>query len=118
MIVHGITPILNVSEHPRESGMVRGLGWRRCWMYNDSGMIEGGATRTRRARRTSLPVGSGAVEIFLCREGQGSRTDAAGTGRRSRRGVWLSWWRVRPRKSKRRTPGGGTKLRHQLAADR
>ena len=93
MIVHGITPILNVSSIRASLEWFEGLGWRRCWTYNDSGMIEGARDENEAGPANFAAVGSGAVEIFLCRDGQGSRGQMPREpGDEQTGGVWLSWW--------------------------
>jgi catechol 2,3-dioxygenase-like lactoylglutathione lyase family enzyme len=93
MDVLAITPVLNVADVPLSIAWFEKLGWRRCWTYNDRGMIAGGADADEAGRAGFASVGSGQVEIFLCHEGQGSRggptprhaTDETG-------GVWMTWW--------------------------
>lgn len=85
MNVKAITPILNVSDMAASFAWFEKLGWRK--------LGEWGTPPTFGA------VGSGEVEIFLCRGAQGSRggptprhtSDDDDTG-----GVWMSWWVASP----------------------
>ncbi len=63
MIVHGVTPILNVSDMDASFAWFAKLGWKELWRWGDPTGF--GA------------VGSGPCEIFMCRGGQGD----AGKGR-------------------------------------
>ncbi len=93
MEVLGITPILNVSDVAQSLAWFEKLGWRRCWTYNDAGMIPGAADADSAGPANFASAGSGQVEVFLCHDGQGSRGGPvprhAGddTG-----GVWMTWW--------------------------
>ena len=59
MIVHGVTPILNVSNMDASFAWFAKLGWKELWRWGDPTGF--GA------------VGSGPCEIFMCRGGQGGR---------------------------------------------
>src|SRR5438034_3091883 len=59
MIVHGVTPILNVSDMDASFAWFAKLGWKELWRWGDPTGF--GA------------VGSGPCEIFMCRGGQGGR---------------------------------------------
>ena len=85
MDVHGLTPILNVSNIQESFAWFEKLGWRKDWDWGDPPHFGG--------------VVSGAVQIFLCQNGQGGRgkgpnamtfgpddNDSVDTG------VWMSWW--------------------------
>lgn len=94
MNLTGITPILNVSDVPASIAWFERLGWKRCWTFNDAGMIEQAADANSTGPANFAAVGAGECEIFLCRNAQGSRGGPAprhpgdeGTG-----GVWMSWW--------------------------
>jgi catechol 2,3-dioxygenase-like lactoylglutathione lyase family enzyme len=85
MTVHGVTPVLNVSDLEASFEWFELWGWHRLWDWGDP--PDFGA------------VGSGACEIFLCRDGQGGRgkSDIAATfgpdGRDDlESGVWMSVW--------------------------
>ena len=56
MIVHGVTPILNVSDMDASFAWFAKLGWKELWRWGDPTGF--GA------------VGSGPCEIFMCRGGQ------------------------------------------------
>src|SRR5438105_15310618 len=59
MIVHGVTPILNVSDMDASFAWFAKLGCKELWRWGDPTGF--GA------------IGSGACEIFMCRGGQGGR---------------------------------------------
>src|SRR5512143_1209107 len=65
MIVHGVTPILNVSDMDASFAWFAKLGWKELWRWGDPTGF--GA------------VGSGPCEIFMCRGGQGGRGRGANT---------------------------------------
>ena len=80
MIVHGLTPILNVSNIVESFAWFEKMGWQKGWDWGTPPTFGG--------------VCSGKSEIFLCQGGQGSRGGALprhicddDTG-----GVWMSWW--------------------------
>jgi catechol 2,3-dioxygenase-like lactoylglutathione lyase family enzyme len=92
--VSGITPILNVSDVPASLAWFEKLGWKRCWTYNAGGSIAGAADSDARGPANFAATSSGSTQIFLCRDGQGSRGERMpkhaydeDTG-----GVWMSWW--------------------------
>lgn len=85
MPVRLVTPILNVSDVRASLAWFERLGWetRFVWPETDGADEPGFAG-----------VGIGGAEIFLCRDGQGSRTTRRpgfpfdeSTG-----GVWMSWF--------------------------
>lgn len=85
MIAHGITPILNVSDLQASFAWFAKLGWTKRWEYGEPPDFGS--------------VGSGAVEIFLCLDGQGGRGRGSNTrtfgpsGNESAdRGAWMSIW--------------------------
>ncbi len=82
MIVHRLTPILNVSNIVESFAWFQKAGWAKGWDWGDPPTFGG--------------VCCGHSEIFLCQGGQGSRggplprhvmDDDDDTG-----GVWMSWW--------------------------
>ena len=87
---------------PASIGWFERLGWKRCFCWNDGGMIEGAADRNGHGPASFARIANGAVETFLCRESQGSRgtaPDVAAIARAGGRvdddstgGVWMSWW--------------------------
>src|SRR5947207_1059448 len=106
MYLTSITPILNVSDVPASIDWFLKLGWNRCFSWNEGGRIAGGADRNEHGPAHFAGVGCGEVEVFLCRDGQGSRgmpptaeymaqiaklpmgvSPDEDTG-----GVWISWW--------------------------
>lgn len=70
-----LTPILNVSSLPASFVWFEAFGWTKLWEWHPPGSEAGEATFGA--------VGSGTVEIFLCRDGQGGRGAA---------GSWMSVW--------------------------
>ncbi len=89
MFAHAITPILNVSDVAASIAWFERLGWRKCWDWREGG--EGPATFGA--------VGSGTCEVFLCKDGQGSRgrsellaTSGPDGDDRADKGVWMSVW--------------------------
>lgn len=93
MELRGITPILNVSDVGASLDWFERLGWKRCWTYNDSGMIPGALGSNASGPANFAAVGSGCCEIFLCRNAQGSRGPLPRSlGDEACGGVWLSWW--------------------------
>lgn len=85
MIVHALTPILNVSDMDASFGWFAKLGWNELWRWGEPTGF--GA------------VGSGKAEIFLCLNGQGGRgkggntsTFGAPDGEQGDKGCWMSWW--------------------------
>lgn len=100
MLVHAVTPILNVSDVPASVRWFESLGWHRGFTWNPAGMISGAALENEHGPATFGSVCAhppGRVEgpqIFLCKDGQGARDprppvdprdDAFGA-------VWMSWW--------------------------
>ena len=84
MLVHGLTPILNVSDMAASVEWFEILGWKKKWDWGTP--------------PTFGSVGSGLVEIFLCLNGQGSRGGPAPVhaGDDDTGGVWMSWWLTSP----------------------
>ena len=85
MMVHGVTPILNVSDMDASFAWFAKLGWKELWRWGDPTGF--GA------------VGSGPCEIFMCRGGQGGRgkgdntsTFATFEDETQDKGCWMSWW--------------------------
>lgn len=85
MIVHGITPILNVSDLQASFAWFAKLGWTKRWEYGEPPDFGS--------------VGSGRVEIFLCLDGQGGRGRGTNTrtfgpegSESADRGAWMSIW--------------------------
>lgn len=73
-----VTPILNVSDLIATTRWFESLGWSRGFEWrDDAGVLSFGA------------VESGGHEIFLCRDGQGSREDPEQPGGS---GTWLAIW--------------------------
>jgi uncharacterized glyoxalase superfamily protein PhnB len=82
--VLSVKPILNVSDVPASLAWFERLGWETQFIWSENDGEEPGFAGTA----------SGNAEIFLCRDGQGSRGTRAsthpfdeGTG-----GVWMSWF--------------------------
>jgi catechol 2,3-dioxygenase-like lactoylglutathione lyase family enzyme len=81
MNIQGVTPILNVSSLEDSFAWFEQLGWRRLWDWGDGF----GAVK------------NGNAEIFLCTNGQGSRTDPRPEQSWNHTGAtWMSWWLSSP----------------------
>lgn len=86
MEARNVTPILNVSDVTASIAWFERFGWRKCWDWREdpSGPAAFGS------------VGSGHCEIFLCRDGQGSRgrggSPTTRTDQQGDKGVWMSVW--------------------------
>src|SRR5437588_12085417 len=85
MIVHGVTPILNVSDMDASFAWFAKLGWKELWRWGDPTGF--GA------------IGSGPCEIFMCRGGQGGRGKGKNTStfesfedETEDKGCWMSRW--------------------------
>jgi catechol 2,3-dioxygenase-like lactoylglutathione lyase family enzyme len=83
MRVEGVTPILNVSNIEASLEWFGSLGWETSWANSEGSEIAGFAAIT-----------SGRAEIFLCRDGQGSRGGPSPrhAGDDDTGGVWMTWW--------------------------
>jgi predicted lactoylglutathione lyase len=88
MEIHGLTPILNVSNILETFEWFAQLGWEKAWDWS----AEEGAAPTFGA------VGNGKSQIFLCQGGQGARGGPAPqfVGDDQTGGVWMSWWLASP----------------------
>lgn len=85
MTTHAITPILNISDFAESVAWFERLGWRKLWDWGDP--------------PTFGAVASGAVEIFLCHDGQGGRGKGTNTAtfgengdQSADKGCWMSIW--------------------------
>jgi hypothetical protein len=97
-----VSPILNVSDVPASIAWFEKLGWERCFSWNEGGMIAGAADRNEHGPAHFAGIANGDVQLFLCKDGQGSRgtpPDLAALARAGGRidddntgGVWMSWW--------------------------
>ena len=85
MAVRSVVPILNVSDVLGAIAWFEALGWeqRFVWVPPDDDGVPSFAG-----------IGCGEVELFLCRDGQGSRGEheAAFPFDESTGGVWMSWF--------------------------
>jgi hypothetical protein len=91
--VHKVTPILNVSDVPASVEWFRSLGWESTFCWNDGGMLAPGQTRNQHGPAGFAGVCSREAEIFLSKDGQGSRPDlATNVSYETAGGVWMSWW--------------------------
>jgi hypothetical protein len=81
MVVHDLTPILNVSDMEQSFDWFTRFGWKKLWDWRPTpdGPVTFGA------------VGSGECEIFLCFDGQGGRGRDGGHANQGT-GVWMSIW--------------------------
>src|SRR4026207_781326 len=84
MKIIGLTPILNVSDLPETFAWFEELGWKKHWDWGESPAF--GA------------VTCGSSEIFLCRNGQGTRGGPMPTEPRDSQAgsAWMSWWLETP----------------------
>jgi len=82
--VEHLTPILNVSNLEESFVWFEKLGWKKCWDWGDP--------------PTFGAVICGHCEIFLCKDGQGSRGGPMPrhAGDDDTGGVWMSWWVASP----------------------
>lgn len=85
MLVHALTPILNVSDLAASVAWFEKLGWTKGFAWGDPPTF--GAVR------------SGPCEIFLCEGGQGGRGRGANAStfgdegdETADKGVWMSMW--------------------------
>ena len=98
MHLTAITPILNVRDIPASIRWFESLGWVRCWTYNDGGMMKNAADTDENGPANFAAVGSGEVEIFLCRGVQGGRDEPGrpilpdGGEDPESNGTWMTWW--------------------------
>jgi uncharacterized glyoxalase superfamily protein PhnB len=81
--VRAVTPILNVSDVPASLERFALVGWEVSFTYPAGDEEPGFAA-----------VCSSDAQIFLCRDGQGSRDGRrpAHPGDDDTGGVWMSWW--------------------------
>ncbi len=101
MLVHGLTPILNVRDIGQSFAWFEGLGWQRGFSWNAGGIIGEGPTAASENQFGPAGFGSvcsGAVSIFLCCGGQGSQGTILPRfpGDNATDGVWLTWWLATP----------------------
>jgi hypothetical protein len=85
MSIHGLTPILNVSDLAATFAWFEKWGWKKMWDWGTP--------------PTFGSVSSGICGIFLCQGGQGSRGRGANTStfgpdgdETADKGVWMSVW--------------------------
>lgn len=90
MHVHGLTPILNVSDVAASLRWFEKLGWSARWTSNGDCGGDGPPS--------FAAVRSDHAEIFLCLDGQGSRgvRRPQFPGDDTTDGVWMSWWLETP----------------------
>jgi catechol 2,3-dioxygenase-like lactoylglutathione lyase family enzyme len=84
MKVEKITPILNVSDIDASIAWFEKLGWTKCWTHGKPPSFGS--------------VINGEVEIFLCKDAQGSRSNQLPRfpGDDDTGGTWMSWWVASP----------------------
>ena len=100
MLVHAVTPILNVSDVSASILWFERMGWHRGFAWNAGGMIAGAALENDRGPATFGSVcahGPGEREgpqIFLCKDGQGQRDPSPpkNANEDDFGAVWMSWW--------------------------
>ena len=85
MHVHGITPILNVTDMAQSFAWFEKLGWQKAWDWGAPATFGG--------------VCAGDAQIFLCLNGQGGRgrstrpmTFGPQSDESAEKGVWMSIW--------------------------
>lgn len=85
MMVHRITPILNVSNLEQSFTWFEKLGWRKGWDWGSPPTFGG--------------VRCGHCELFLCLNGQGGRDTGGsrpsyglGSNQATEQGVWMTVW--------------------------
>lgn len=95
-----VTPILNVRNVPESIAWFERLGWKRSFTWNAIGLIDGAADKDEYGEADYGGVCSGCVEIFLCQDSQGGRSDLRGADQPSHdgdaSGVWMTWWLSSP----------------------
>ncbi len=100
MELEHVTPILNVSNVPQSIAWFEKLGWKRSFTWNSVGMIEGARDADEDGEADYGGVVSGCVEIFLCKDAQGSRGNEKAfiPGQRSddTGGALMTWWLPSP----------------------
>ena len=78
MKIECLTPILNVSDMAESFAWFEMLGWKKLWDWGEP--------------PTFGAVGCGQIEIFLCKDGQGSRGGRSPEGARDDDGGgWMCW---------------------------
>ena len=84
MKIEGLTPIFNVSNIIESFEWFEKLGWQKAWDWGEP--------------PTFGAVCNGKFEIFLCQNGQGSRSGPTPqfAGDDETGGVWMSWWLESP----------------------
>lgn len=94
MKVNRLSPVLNVSDVPASLAWFEKLGWQRSFTWNDGGMIPAAADGNAEGPAQFGAVFTGECEIFLCKDGQGSRGGPLPrhAGDDDTGGVWMSWW--------------------------
>ncbi len=91
MPIRAVTPILNVSDVLASIDWFESLGWTRGFTWPQDDAAPGFAPGFG-------GVCAGEVEIFLCKDAQGSRGTIIPGARGDDRtdGVWMSWWLDNP----------------------
>jgi uncharacterized glyoxalase superfamily protein PhnB len=94
MAIKGLTPVLNVSDVPKSLAWFESLGWTRGFTWNEGGVIEAAGDRDAHGDAHFGSVCAEEAQIFLCRDGQGSRGTIMPRwpGDDMTDGVWMSWW--------------------------
>lgn len=100
MLIHAVTPILNVSDVPASLRWFEALGWHRGFTWNPAGTISGAAIENAHGPATFAsvcahpPGGAPGPQIFVCKDGQGKRDPNPPVDVKSDDfgAVWMSWW--------------------------
>lgn len=110
MVIHAVTPVLNVSSVGQSLDWFEQLGWQRGFSWNQAGMIGQGPEALGANEHGEAGFGSvcsGQATIFLCCGAQGSRGTILPRfpGDDATDGVWMSWW-MGSRRGRRTAPKG------------
>lgn len=99
MLVHRVTPILNVSDVPASLDWFAAIGWKPSFTWNAGGTIEAAASHNAHGPADFAGIFNGHAEIFLCHGAQGARDRYIPPGYPSDEtgGNWMSWWMTSPK---------------------
>jgi uncharacterized glyoxalase superfamily protein PhnB len=98
MHVTAVTPILNVSDIGSSLRWFEQLGWQRGFAWNAGGAMQADELENASGPATFASVCAGAVQIFLCRDGQGLRGGSLPRfdGDEDAGANWMSLWLTSP----------------------
>lgn len=93
MIVHSVTPVLNVSSVVQSLRWLELFGFQRTFTWNHAGSIAAAADGDANGPAHFAGISLGGCQMLLCQDGQGSRGKLPRhTGDEETGGVWMSWW--------------------------